>query len=136
MENLTKLFENHVKKQWGDEYWIINTPDKCFKLMLIQPGKYGSLHYHKVKAESFKVLRGVMYIDIQRNAGYPAITGVKIGAGDREIIIRPQQLHKFYTIDEPCLVLEESTFHSDDDTYREEASRDMTEEEIERLREG
>ena len=136
MENLTKLFENHVKKQWGDEYWIINTPDKCFKLMLIQPGKYGSLHYHKVKSESFKVLRGTLYVERESKWTLNLYEKFKYGVNHESIDIEHGVSHKFYTIDEPCLVLEESTFHSDDDTYREEASRDMTLEEIERLRMG
>ena len=138
MENLIKLFE-HIPKYWGSESIIINDKEmnKCFKLMIIMPGKMGSLHYHKVKAESFKVLRGVLYVDRQIRAGKPdfnlrrqyRITSINVK-------IKPNIAHKFYTVNEPCLILEESTFHDDDDTYREEASRDMTEEEIERLREG
>jgi len=137
MENLIELFENHVKKEWGDEYWIINTPDKCFKLMLIQPGKMGSLHHHLQKEESFRVLRGTLYVDKQAyQFSKTFANGIKIGVNDPPVVIKKQIVHRFYTINEPCLVLEESTFHDDEDTFRIEASRDMTQEEIARLKEG
>jgi mannose-6-phosphate isomerase-like protein (cupin superfamily) len=138
MENLTELFEQHIPKFWGSEHIIINDKamDKCFKLMLIMPGKMGSLHWHLNKKESFTVLRGTLYVDKQAYHLSKTFTnGIKVGINDRPITINKQINHRFYTIDNPVLVLEESTFHCDDDTYREQPSRDMTQEEIARLRE-
>jgi hypothetical protein len=57
-----------------------------------------------------------------------------VGINDPPVVIKKQIIHRFYTIDNPVLVLEESTWHSDEDTYRDQPSRDMTQEEIERLR--
>jgi mannose-6-phosphate isomerase-like protein (cupin superfamily) len=138
MENLIEMIEQVVVKEWGREYIIINDreKDKCFKLMLIMPGKMGSLHFHRVKKESFTVLRGTLYVDKRAyQFSKTFVDGLKVGVGDRPIVIHKQILHRFYTIDNPVLVLEESTFHSDDDTYRDQPSRDMTPEEIARLRE-
>jgi mannose-6-phosphate isomerase-like protein (cupin superfamily) len=139
MENLTEMIEQVVEKSWGQEHIIINDKekDKCFKLMLIMPGKMGSLHWHLNKKESFTVLRGTLYVDKQAYHLSKTFTnGLKVGVNDRPITINKQIAHRFYAIDSPVLVLEESTFHEDCDTYRTELSRDMTQEEIERLREG
>lgn len=138
MENLTELIEQIVGKAWGKEYIIINDKekDKCFKLMLIMPDKMGSLHFHQVKSESFKVLRGTLYVDKQAYVFSKTFAnGIKVGVNDPPVVIRSQILHRFYTIDDPVLVLEESTFHCDEDTYRDQISRDMTPEEIAGLRE-
>jgi mannose-6-phosphate isomerase-like protein (cupin superfamily) len=138
MENLTEMIEQVVVKEWGREFVIINDKekDKCFKLMLIMPGKMGSLHRHLNKKESFTVLRGILYVDKQAYHLSKTLTsGIKVGVNDRPITINKQIIHRFYAIDSPVLVLEESTFHEDCDTYRDQPSRDMTPEEIERLRE-
>jgi hypothetical protein len=42
-----------VDKGWGREVWIANGKLYCGKILEIKKGKRCSLHYHKLKTESF-----------------------------------------------------------------------------------
>jgi len=108
---------HHVKKVWGDEYWITNSNcgNYCSKILVLQPDHISSLHYHIEKCESFTVLAGIVKIKHQ-DSDYVFINGdsILINAGDR---------HRFEAIDFPAVLLETSTFHDDEDTYRIEESK-------------
>lgn len=49
---MTRTF---VEKSWGHEDWIANSPLYCGKDLFIKKGKWLSLHYHKLKTETFYV---------------------------------------------------------------------------------
>src|SRR5262252_2427182 len=42
-----------VPKGWGREVWIVNGDLYCGKILEIRKGKRCSLHFHKIKNESF-----------------------------------------------------------------------------------
>ena len=41
------------KKGWGYENWLVNTELYCGKILHFNHGKQCSLHYHKIKDETF-----------------------------------------------------------------------------------
>lgn len=47
-----------VPKGWGYERWFVNKKEYCGKELFIAKGKKLSLHYHKLKDETFWVLDG------------------------------------------------------------------------------
>ena len=53
-----------VKKNWGEEIWIIN--NSCLpygaKILRLENNKYSSYHYHFIKTETFYVLKGKVRI--------------------------------------------------------------------------
>jgi len=53
---------NFVPKGWGYERWIVNNELYCGKELFIAKDKRLSLHYHKLKDETFWVLSGEVYM--------------------------------------------------------------------------
>jgi mannose-6-phosphate isomerase-like protein (cupin superfamily) len=107
-----------VKKLWGVEQWVVNEPEYCFKVLTLQPGFACSLHYHKVKKETFIVQSGCC--DLQISDGK-----TRMVLGD-QATIGPGIYHRFSLGSwetEPCVIYEVSTFHSDDDVVRLEESK-------------
>lgn len=51
-----------VSKSWGFEKWITNTEKYCGKLLYFVKGKKCSLHYHKLKDETFYVQSGKIVV--------------------------------------------------------------------------
>ena len=50
---MTRTF---VEKKWGHEDWLANSPLYCGKDLFIKKENALSLHYHKLKTETFYVL--------------------------------------------------------------------------------
>ena len=105
-----------VAKLWGTELWHHNDAQYCMKTLLLQHGAQSSLHYHKVKRETFLVTYGV--VEIQRDAD-----GVwhRLEPGD-SITIHPGVAHRFRAATTVARVVEASTMHDDADVYRIEES--------------
>jgi histidinol phosphatase-like enzyme/quercetin dioxygenase-like cupin family protein len=101
-----------VKKVWGEEYHIVNSinGNYCSKILHLRPDHISSLHYHKNKCETFTVLAGIANIE---NEGHNRIC-IK---GD-SILIQPKEKHRFEAVEGYAVLLETSTFHQDEDTYR------------------
>lgn len=117
---------NRVDKVWGRECWIVNNELYCAKILHICCGRMSSLHYHKVKDETFHVLEGSCYLEIQDIDGRN-ICMLKKGDSIR---LRPATVHRFFCTPEMtlgCKVLEISTRHSDDDVVRLEESKCLEE---------
>jgi len=116
---LTRIAENfpHVKKVWGDEYWIVNSLEGsyCSKILILNPDHVSSLHYHKNKCETFTVLAGIVKIK-HKDTEHICITG-------DSILINPENEHRFEALISPAVILETSTWHDDCDTYRIEESK-------------
>ena len=127
MIDLTKFQHyQHTKKVWGKEILLTNpqntfSPNQyCSKLMVVESGWQCSLHRHLVKDETFFILDGVVIIET-------SLDGEKLSwdvftAGD-SIHIRPKVWHRFKATNNPVLMLEVSTPHSDGDVERMEESR-------------
>jgi mannose-6-phosphate isomerase-like protein (cupin superfamily) len=48
----------YVPKGWGYEKWIVNKPEYCGKILFIAQDRKLSLHYHKLKDETFYIQDG------------------------------------------------------------------------------
>lgn len=99
-----------VPKVWGREIWVANNPKYCGKLLIIRPGFKCSLHYHKVKMETFYCVKGRCTLEVGGQAYdlYPLTAPVTIMPGDR---------HLFFSL-RGATIMEVSTFHDDADVVR------------------
>ena len=104
---------NFVPKEWGHEEWIINNPQYCGKKLVFKQGYCCSLHYHKIKDETFYILSGKVLIDLEDKG---VKTSRLMTPGDVQNIA-PGVLHRITAI-VPSEVMEFSTFHMDEDSYR------------------
>jgi len=124
-----------VEKGWGREYWIANSSKYCGKRLLLLPEKNCSIHYHKLKDETFFVETGLMFVELwphgdvdwlehtptdenreelRRHLGKVVEITMQRGQG----LHIPQGLpHRFTGIEE-TLFYEFSTQHFDSDSYR------------------
>lgn len=105
-----------VPKVWGYEKWLENNDKYCSKILSLNKGYQCSLHYHKNKDEMFLVTKGRMRLEL----GDETMT---LGEGDF-VRIPPGTKHRFAGLDD-TLIVEISTHHEEDDSYRIEKSRKM-----------
>src|SRR5271154_4872833 len=56
-----------VTKGWGREVWIANGELYCGKILEINKGKRCSLHYHKLKTESFYLRSGRLRVRLRES---------------------------------------------------------------------
>jgi len=103
------------QKVWGSEQWIANR-DYCGKIMLLKKGFRCSIHYHKIKEETFYILEGKMLIELE---GEKAI----MKPGD-VILIKPGQKHRFSALEDTKFA-EFSTHHDEEDSYRDTQSGEI-----------
>jgi N-acetylneuraminate synthase len=70
----------------------------------------GKYHYHKIKDETFFVVKGVLELDINESVYnvYPQET----------IHVKPFDLHRFRSENNSCVFYEISTHHQEDDSIR------------------
>jgi mannose-6-phosphate isomerase-like protein (cupin superfamily) len=101
-----------VPKVWGEEHWIVNR-EYCGKKLVLKRGFRCSMHYHKVKDETFFVIKGRVLLETE------AGDYVMVPGDSRHI---PQRLlHRFSGL-EDSEIIEFSTHHEDEDSYRTEPS--------------
>jgi mannose-6-phosphate isomerase-like protein (cupin superfamily) len=60
-----------VPKGWGREVWIANGERYCGKILEIRKGKKCSLHFHKIKDESFYLRAGRLLLRVMTSAESP-----------------------------------------------------------------
>ncbi len=101
-----------VQKVWGHEEWIVNR-DYCGKKLVLKKGHRCSIHYHKNKDETFYILKGkvLMEVDDEKKVMLPG----------HSILISPNTKHRFTGL-EDSEIIEFSTHHEDEDSYRIEPS--------------
>lgn len=106
---------NFVEKAWGHEEWIVNNDKYCGKKMFVKTGFRCSMHHHKVKDETFYIASGKVLLEMEdegkknQRVMLPGdIQHIKIGLW-----------HRFTGL-EDSEILEFSTFHMDEDSYRGE----------------
>lgn len=117
-------FINTVEKVWGREDWIVNEPEYCAKLLTINPGFQSSLHAHAIKKETFIVQKGFCRLLMKMEPHLDFDFELHEGASKT---ILPGIAHRFSNIgDRPCVILEVSTHHDDQDCARLEESGPIT----------
>lgn len=96
-----------TQKPWGHEKIIAKNDSYVVKEIYVKPHSRLSLQYHKVKIETMMLVSG---------AGYLYITGCMNKALERlkPICIYPHDVHRLYTKNEDCLVVEVSSTELDD----------------------
>ena len=102
-----------VPKLWGEERWLVNNDLYCAKFLYFNPGYSSSLHFHRLKQETFYVMSG---------NGWLELNDVKrqLAPGDTTTIF-PQQRHRVWvpeTHSRPLSILEISTHHDGNDVDR------------------
>lgn len=106
-----------VPKVWGHEEWIVNNEKYCGKKMVFIAGFRFSLHYHKIKEETFYVLSGKLFLELV-NQGKKEFRFLSPG----DIVhVKPYVQHRLTALT-AAEVIEFSTQHFDDDSYRLEDS--------------
>jgi len=108
---------NYAEKSWGAEYWLVNSEKYCSKILKVDVDKAGSIHTHKLKTETFVTLIGQAKVEIWESHAKEPHCVLK---GDCfTVTIRPGQYHRLSNIgDETVYVLEVSTEHFEEDSYR------------------
>lgn len=101
-----------VPKEWGEEHWIVNR-EYCGKKLVLNKGFRCSLHYHEVKDEVFYVIAGRVLLELGDEVHV-------LAKGDHRHV-PPGTVHRFWGI-EDSEIIEFSTHHEDEDSYRLETS--------------
>jgi len=104
-----------VPKVWGEEVIIVNCEKYCGKLLFLEKGAESSYHYHKEKQETFFALNGQVGLTIDGK-------GYMLNPFARPKTIRSGVKHSFRGLTK-AVILEVSTFHSDNDVVRETESK-------------
>lgn len=112
-----KLDPKVVDKEWGYEIWMANNEvnDYCGKILHIEEGHRFSMHFHRDKHETFYVLKGKALLrTIETETA--TVREMLLEEGESCEINRlvPHQLEALEETD----IIESSTFHKDEDSYR------------------
>lgn len=106
---------NFVPKRWGYEIWICNGEKYCGKKLFIRQDKFCSFHYHKIKDEVLFIESGSIIMNWSEE-GSEIIHSEKMEKG-LAFHVTPGLIHQMYAI-EDTVILEFSTQHFDEDSYR------------------
>lgn len=113
-----------VKKVWGDERWIVNRGEYCGKILTILKDYFCSLHAHKLKLEDFYVQEGRIKLEWQEatfDGGEIVPTGLLhsiVLKRGQSVNIPRLMLHRFTGLCDSNVMIETSTQHFDEDSYR------------------
>lgn len=112
-----------VSKLWGTEVWLVNNETYCGKILHINSGWQCSLHMHPKKRETFIVLDGGVGLEVKYTTGELVLNHLVPGDS---YTLEPGTYHRFHSYtDEPAVILEISSTHSDTDVVRLEESRSL-----------
>ena len=103
-------------KGWGREIWIANNDLYCGKILQIRKGKKCSLHFHKLKTESFYLYSGRLIVRVKESAEASLIEEFELGPGDC-MDVPPGLVHQMEAVEDAELI-EFSTRHFDADSHR------------------
>jgi mannose-6-phosphate isomerase-like protein (cupin superfamily) len=107
----------HIEpKGWGREVWIANNPRYCGKILQITKGKRCSLHFHKLKTESFYLRRGRLHMMVKDSADAETIHEFELYEGEC-MDIPTGLVHQMEALEDSELY-EFSTQHFESDSYR------------------
>lgn len=108
-----------VDKGWGWEEWFFNEPDLyCGKALYFYPGRKCSYHYHRDKHETFLVMSGWFNVRLGDDDDISNSQLIKLWKSE-SIVIEPGIRHQMTNVsNELGCIIEFSTFHKDEDSYR------------------
>lgn len=104
-------------KVWGHEEWIVNNEKYCGKKLVLRRGWRCSLHFHKIKDETFYLLSGKIFLETV----YQGKKNKRIMTPGDIVHIPVGMVHRFTGI-EDAEIIEFSTRHREEDSYRIEVS--------------
>ena len=105
-----------IEKVWGHEECIVNTENYCGKVLTLKKDYRCSMHYHKIKDETFLIIKGTVWMECDGES--------KLMNPGESIRIKPNMKHRFTGITN-AKIIEFSTHHEDSDSYRETESERM-----------
>jgi mannose-6-phosphate isomerase-like protein (cupin superfamily)/5-methylcytosine-specific restriction endonuclease McrA len=103
-----------VKKGWGAEVHLVNSPDYCLKMLVFFAGKKFSHHYHELKKEMWFCLMGELELVLEPSV--ECKTRSRFTAGSK-IEIAPGVAHQLFA-NKNSIVVEVSTRHFPEDSIR------------------
>jgi mannose-6-phosphate isomerase-like protein (cupin superfamily) len=107
----------HIEpKGWGREVWIANNDRYCGKILEIKQGKRCSLHYHKIKTETFYLRAGRLKVRVKESATSETMDEFVLNAGDC-MDVPIGLVHQMEALEDSEL-FEFSTQHFDSDSHR------------------
>jgi mannose-6-phosphate isomerase-like protein (cupin superfamily) len=107
----------HIEpKGWGREIWIANNSLYCGKILEIRKGRKCSLHFHKLKTESFYLRSGRLQVRIKESADSTVIDEFEMTAGQC-MDVPPGLVHQMEALEDAEL-FEFSTQHFNSDSHR------------------
>lgn len=101
----------YVDKVWGEELWLVNCENYCAKYLILDPKAVTSYHYHRTKTETFYCVEGYATL---RSEGRDYL----MAPHTRPKTIDAKTPHQLVCHDVPCVILEVSTHHSEEDVVR------------------
>lgn len=111
-------------KNWGKETWIINTDNYCMKVLEVYKNRMCSIHYHRMKDETFHIVKGYVKLEIWGpNIDLVSFNKDKpdhimtLWAGS-SIHIPPRTAHRFMALKDSAQFIEVSTQHIEEDSVR------------------
>lgn len=111
------LVETYTQSRgWGVEKWIENGAEYCGKLLLLNPNKRCSLHFHVKKLETMYLQKGlvtILFVNTDSGKEYSE----QLEPGD-SIQIPRYQPHQIIAGPEGAELFEFSTEHEEEDSYR------------------
>jgi mannose-6-phosphate isomerase-like protein (cupin superfamily) len=107
---------NIVPKSWGREVWIVNNELYCGKILEIRQGSRCSLHFHKLKTETFYLHSGRLRVRVKRAPESVQVEEFELAAGEC-MDAPPGLVHQMEALEETQL-FEFSTQHFDTDSHR------------------
>lgn len=108
-----------VPKTWGMEIWYYNG-DYCGKRLIFAEDHRLSIHYHKIKHETFLIENGCIQLELFTLAGqdvWKRLATITLRVGDT-YTIEPGLGHRMTAIAGNAAMIEFSTHHEDSDSYR------------------
>jgi mannose-6-phosphate isomerase-like protein (cupin superfamily) len=118
-----KEYENH-KKNWGKETWVINSENYCMKVLDVLKNRMCSIHYHRIKDETFFIVKGHLKLEIWG----PNLDLVEFDKNKPDHImtlwpgssihIPVKTAHRFTAIQDDAQFIEVSTHHIEEDSVR------------------
>jgi len=110
LDDIKKLGTVHDGHKWGYEIWIENTSNYCGKLLVLMNQVKSSLHYHKIKQETFIILQGTVQLRVGDS--------VLILEENNKVFVDRETRHQFQAISPTAVIMEISTHHEDSDAYK------------------